>query len=64
MEPTNQSWRSRIPSVSVELASKQNRNESSVTARVIEAGEMLRGCGRPFAGELQQPVLMDELSKI
>jgi len=43
---------------------QQNCDQSSVTARIIEAGNMLRGRGRSFAGELQQPVLMDELTKI
>ncbi len=43
---------------------EQDRNESSVTAWLVEPGDVLRSHGRAFAGELQEPILMDELAKV
>jgi hypothetical protein len=43
---------------------EQDRDQSTVTAWIVKAGDVLRGRSRSLAGELQQPVLMDELAQV
>src|ERR1700680_4839503 len=43
---------------------EQDRDERSEAARVVKAGQVLRGCRPSLARELQEPILMDELTKI
>lgn len=43
---------------------EQDRDQSSITSWIVKAGDVLRGRSRSLAGELQQPVLMNELAKV
>ena len=43
---------------------EQDRDQCSIATGTVEAGEVLCSRSRSLAGELQEPVLMDELAEV